>query len=218
MEISWLGHSCFQLRGKNVTLITDPFSPQAGSPGGETSGVGKFSASIVTISHDHPGHNYASGVGGNPRVVRGPGEYEISDVLISGIASYHDNERGKQLGRNTMYVIHMDDLVICHLGDLGHILQAEQLEEVADADVLFIPVSGQHTINAAQAAEVISQIEPRIVIPMHYQPAEAEAPNPLDKFCREMGIERTQGQPKLTIARTTLPAEMQVVLLEIRQK
>lgn len=218
MEISWLGHSCFQLRGKNVTLITDPFSPQADSPTGDASRLGKVSASIVTISHDHPGHHYAMGVGGKPRVVRGPGEYEISDVLITGVASYHDNERGKQFGRNTIYVIHMDDIVICHLGDLGHTLQEEQLEEVADADVLLIPVSGQHTINAAQAAEVISQVEPRIVVPMHYQPAEGDAPNPLDKFCREMGIEATHRQPKLTIARTTLPAEMQVVILETRQK
>ena len=93
MEISWFGHSCFQLRGKNVTLITDPFSPQAGI----STQLGKVSASIVTISHDHPGHNNAVGVGGNPRVVRGPGEYEISDVLITGVASYHDNERGKLL-------------------------------------------------------------------------------------------------------------------------
>jgi len=214
MEISWLGHSCFQLKGKSVTLITDPFSPQAD----DASGLGKFSASIVTISHDHPGHNYAMGVGGNPRVVRGPGEYEISDVLITGVASYHDNERGKALGRNTIYVIHMDDMVICHLGDLGHTLQEEQLEEVADADVLLIPVSGQHTINAAQAAEVISQVEPRIVVPMHYTLPEGDAPNPLEKFCREMGIETSHSQPKLNIARTTLPAETQVIILEKRQK
>ncbi|HEX4715330.1 MAG TPA: MBL fold metallo-hydrolase [Ktedonobacteraceae bacterium] len=214
MEISWLGHSCFQLKGKSVTLITDPFSPQAD----DASGLGKFSASIVTISHDHPGHNYAMGVGGNPRVVRGPGEYEISDVLITGVASYHDNERGKALGRNTIYVIHMDDMVICHLGDLGHTLQEEQLEEVADADVLLIPVSGQHTINAAQAAEVISQGEPRIVVPMHYTLPEGDAPNPLEKFCREMGIEASHSQPKLNIARTTLPAETQVIILEKRQK
>ncbi|HEU5381085.1 MAG TPA: MBL fold metallo-hydrolase [Ktedonobacteraceae bacterium] len=218
MEIFWLGHSCFQLRGKNVTLITDPFSPQADSPTGDASRLGKVSASIVTISHDHPGHNYAMGVSGNPRVVRGPGEYEISDVLITGVASYHDNERGKQFGRNTIYVIHMDDLVICHLGDLGHTLQEEQLEEVADADILLIPVSGQHTIAAAQAAEVISQVEPRIVVPMHYQPTQGDMPNPLDKFCREMGIETAHSQPKLTVARTTLPAEMQVIILETRQK
>lgn len=212
MEISWLGHSCFQIKGKSATLITDPFSPQAG----DASGLGKLSASIVTISHDHQGHNYAVGVGGNPRVVRGPGEYEISDVLITGVPAYHDNERGKVLGRNTIYVIHMDDIVICHLGDLGHTLQEEQLEEVADADVLLIPISGQHTINAAQAAEVISQVEPRLVIPMHYALPEGDAPNPLDKFCREMGIEVGHSQPKLNVARTTLPAETQVVILEAR--
>ncbi len=210
MEISWLGHSCFQLRGKKVTLITDPFSPQAG----EASSLGKISASIVTVSHDHPGHNYIAGLNGNPRVVRGPGEYEISDVLISGVASYHDQERGKKLGRNTIYVIHLDDLVICHLGDLGHTLQEEQLETVADADILLIPISGQHTINATQAAEVISQIEPRIVVPMHYQVLEGDAPDPLNKFCREMGFEAGRSQAKLTISRSSLPTETQVVILD----
>jgi L-ascorbate metabolism protein UlaG (beta-lactamase superfamily) len=210
MEISWFGHSCFQLRGKNVTLITDPFSPQLGYS------LGKISAPIVTISHDHPGHNYASGVGGNPHILRGPGEYEISDVLITGVASYHDNKRGQEHGRNTIYVIHMDDLVICHLGDLGHILQEEQLEEVADADVLLIPIGGQNTINAAQAAEVISQVEPHIIIPMHYSPSTGDTPDPLDKFCREMGIEAINTQPKLSITRSTLPAETQVVILSNR--
>jgi len=210
MEISWLGHSCFQLRGKNVTLITDPFSPQLGHS------LGKISAPIVTISHNHPGHNFASGVDGDPRIVRGPGEYEISDVLITGVASYHDNKHGQELGRNTIYIIHMDDLIICHLGDLGHILQEEQLEEVADADMLLVPIGGQHTINAAQAAEVISQVEPHIVIPMHYSPPIGDVPNPLDKFCREMGIEAINPQPKLSITRSALPAETQVVILSIR--
>ena len=210
MEISWLGHSCFQLRGKNVTLITDPFSPQLGHS------LGKISAPIVTISHNHPGHNFAGGVDGDPRIVRGPGEYEISDVLITGVASYHDNKHGQELGRNTIYVIHMDDLIVCHLGDLGHILQEEQLEEVADADVLLIPIGGQHTINATQAAEVISQVEPHIVIPMHYSPSIGDVPNPLDKFCREMGIEALNPQPKLSITRSALPAETQVVILSSR--
>ena len=210
MEISWLGHSCFQLRGKNVTLITDPFSPQLGHS------LGKISAPIVTISHNHPGHNYTAGINGEPRIVRGPGEYEISDVLITGVASYHDNKHGQELGRNTIYIIHMDDLVICHLGDLGHVLQEEQLEEVADADMLLVPIGGQHTINAAQAAEVISQIEPHIVIPMHYSSPTGDAPSPLDKFCREMGIEAINPQPKLSITRSALPAETQVVILSIR--
>ena len=210
MEISWLGHSCFQLRGKNVTLITDLFSPQLGRS------LGKISAPIVTISHNHPGHNFAGGVDGEPRIVRGPGEYEISDVLITGVASYHDNKHGQELGRNTIYIIHIDDLIICHLGDLGHILQEEQLEEVADADMLLVPIGGQHTINAAQAAEVISQVEPHIVIPMHYSPPIGDVPNPLDKFCREMGIEAINPQPKLSITRSALPAETQVVILSIR--
>src|SRR5579872_2422195 len=212
MEITWLGHSCFQLRGKTVTLITDPFPPQLGYS------LGKVTAPIVTLSHNHAGHNYVQGVGGNPYVVQGPGEYEISEVLITGVASYHDNKRGQEQGRNTIYVIHIDDLVICHLGDLGHILQEEQLEEVADADVLLIPISGQHTINAAQAAEVISQVEPRVVIPMHYHPSTGEGPDPLDKFCREMGVETVTTQPKLLITRNTVPAEMQIVILEARLK
>jgi L-ascorbate metabolism protein UlaG (beta-lactamase superfamily) len=210
MEISWLGHSCFQLRGKNVTLITDPYSPQLGLS------LGKLSAPIVTISHNHPGHNFADAIVGNPRIVSGPGEYEISDVLITGVASYHDNKHGQELGRNTMYVIQIDDLIICHLGDLGHILQEEQLEEVADADVLLIPIGGQHTINAAQAAEVISQVEPHIVIPMHYSSSIGDAANPLDKFCREMGIEAINPQPKVSIIRSALPVETQVVILSSR--
>src|SRR5205085_12031362 len=212
MEILWLGHSCFQLRGKNVTLITDPFSPQLGYS------LGKINAPIVTISHNHNGHNYVQGVGGNPRVVRGPGEYEVSDILITGVASYHDNKRGQELGRNTIYVIHIDDLVVCHLGDLGHTLQEEQLEEVADADILLVPIGGHNTINAAQAAEVISQVEPRIIIPMHYRPSAGETPNPLDKFCREMGVETINTQPRLLITRNNLPAETQVVILESRNR
>ena len=158
------------------------------------------------------------GVGGNPYVVRGPGEYEVSDILITGVASYHDNKRGQELGRNTIYVIHIDDLVVCHLGDLGHTLQEEQLEEVADADVLLVPIGGHNTINAAQAAEVISQVEPRIIIPMHYRPSAGETPNPLDKFCREMGVETINTQPRLLITRNNLPAETQVVILESRNR
>src|SRR6266849_1829566 len=224
MEISWLGHSCFVLRGKNVTLITDPFSPQPGQSQGESLKLSKINALIVTISHNHPGHNFAEGVAGNPRVVRGPGEYEISDVLITGVPSYHDAKRGAERGRNTIYVIHMDDLVICHLGDLGHTLQEEQLEEVADADILLVPISGQNTLSAAQAAEVISQVAPHVVIPMHYRPStgtgsgSGDGPDALDKFCREMGIEAvyTQPQPKLSMLRSTLPVETQVVILSQR--
>lgn len=216
MEISWLGHACFQVRGKNVNLITDPFSPQQAPTPGDLSRLSKINTSIVTISHNHPGHNNYAAVGGSPRVVRGPGEYEISDVLITGISSFHDAKRGQEYGRNTIYVIHMEDVTICHLGDLGHTLLEDQLEEVADADVLLVPIGGQHTLNTAQAAEVVNQVEPRIVIPMHYQPATADGPDPLQKFCKEMGIESMESQPKLVVTRSNLPSETQVVLLSPR--
>lgn len=216
MEITWLGHSCFQLRGKNVILITDPATPQQ-EDAAVPSPLSKVNASIVTVSHNHPGHNYVQGVGGNPRAIRGPGEYEISDVLITGVASYHDDEHGKKLGRNTIYIIHMDDLVICHLGDLGHVLPEELLEEVADADVLLLPIGGGNSINATQAAEIISQVEPRVVIPMHYHPEKTDGiPEQLHKFCREMGVETIEPQPKFTVTKNSLPAAMQVVLLTPR--
>ncbi len=215
MEISWLGHSCFQLRSKNATVVTDPFPPSQGAT--EQSRLNKIHATIVTVSNTHPEHSYSEGVGGKPRIVRGPGEYEISDVLITGVASYHDDQNGKIHGRNTIYVIHIDELVVCHLGTLGHPLQEEQLEEVADADVLFVPIGGDMTLNATQAAEVISQVEPRIVIPMHYQSTPGgEIDLALGTFCREMGIETINPQPKLTVTRNSLPAEMQVVLLLVR--
>ena len=217
MEISWLGHACFQLRGKNAILITDPFPPQAAPVLGESSRKGNLSASIVTVSHTHAMHDFVERVGGNPRVVRGPGEYEIRDVLITGVASYHDSQRGQVHGRNTMYIIHMDDLMLCHLGDLGHTLQESQLEEVADADILFIPIGGGNALNPTQTAEVISQIEPRVVIPMHYPvTATGEISSELTLFCREMGVETIEPQPKLSITRSSLPVEMQVVLLSIR--
>ena len=224
MDITWLGHSCFQVRGRNVTLVTDPFSPQYG----DTTRLSKTNASIVTVSHNHPGHAYVEGIPGingkAPRVVRGPGEYEISDVLITGVASYHDNKQGQEQGRNTIYIIHIDDIAVCHLGDLGHTLQDEQLEEVADADVLLLPIGGKHSINVTQAVEIIGQVEPRIVIPMHYQPIAAdegasEAASPLDKFCREMGVDKNTVQPKFTVTRNTLasaPSELQIILLSPR--
>jgi|SRR5579859_267306 len=214
MEVTWLGHSCFRLRGKEVTVVTDPFGPQLGYS------LGRVNAQIVTISHDHPGHNNAEAVGGNPHVLRGPGEYEIQDVLITAVAAYHDAERGKLLGRNTIYLLRIDDLVVCHLGDLGHLLTDEQRGEMSDVDVLLVPVGGKNTINAAQATEVISQVDPRIIIPMHYATSATEGKveglDPLDKFCREMGIEVVDPQPKLAVTRGSLPAEPQVITLNYR--
>ncbi|HEU5368876.1 MAG TPA: MBL fold metallo-hydrolase, partial [Ktedonobacterales bacterium] len=141
-------------------------------------------------------------------------------VLITAVASYHDAERGKRLGHNTIYLLHIDDLAVCHLGDLGHLLTDNQREAIDDVDVLLVPVGGKNTINAAQATEIISQVDPRVIIPMHYATAATEGKveglDPLEKFCREMGVEVVEPQPKLAVTRGSLPAEPQVITLSYR--
>ena len=131
--------------------------------------MGKPTARIVTVSHQHPGHSYVQGIGGEPKLVTGPGEYEISGVLIIGIATFHDGEGGKKRGKNTVYLMEVDEVSVCHLGDLGHVLTAEQVEEIDNVDVLLLPVGGVSTIDAPMAAEVVRQLEPKVVVPMHYK-------------------------------------------------
>jgi L-ascorbate metabolism protein UlaG (beta-lactamase superfamily) len=214
MELTWLGHSCFRLRGKDATVITDPPSPQTGYS------LGRISADIITISHQHLGHNYIKAITGEPRVVSGPGEYEISQILITGVQTYHDDERGRRLGRNTAYLITMDDVQFCHLGDLGTLLDDSAQEALAGADVVLVPVGGGNALNAERAAEVVAQLEPSIIVPMHYatpnyHPGEVPL-DPLDKFLHEMGVEMTEPLPKAVITKASLPAETQVLLLGYR--
>ena len=212
MELTWLGHSCFRLRGKEATLITDPPDPTTGYS------IGRLSADIVTISHNHPGHNYVKNITGDPKIIDGPGEYEVHQILISGVQTYHDRERGKVLGRNTAYLITMDDVQICQLGDLGDILDDRAQEALSGADVLLVPVGGSAALDAERAVEVIAQIEPRIIVPMHYA-TPAYKPgglDPVDKFLREMGVEASEPLPKLAITKASLPTEPQVVLLTYR--
>jgi L-ascorbate metabolism protein UlaG (beta-lactamase superfamily) len=209
MEISWLGHSCFRIRGNHATVITDPYSPDLGYS------LGKPTARIVTVSHQHPGHCYVQGVGGQPKVVDGAGEYEIGGVLIIGIATFHDAERGVKRGKNTVYLMEIDDISVCHLGDLGHILTGEQVEEIDNVDVLLLPVGGVSTINAPMAAEVVRQLEPKAVIPMHYNtPALGWELEPVERFLREIGAKEVSSQPKLSLTKSNLPVSMQVFLLD----
>ncbi len=212
MEITWLGHACFKIRGKDATIITDPYDKSVGYH------IGKQTADIVTVSHDHPDHNDIAAIGGSPRLVRGPGEYEIKGVLITGIQTHHDAEGGKKRGKNTVYLIELDDVIVCHLGDLGHIPTAAQVEQMSNVDILLVPVGGNYTINATQAAEVISLVEPKIVIPMHYKTDVVKLEiDSLDKFCREMGVKSIQPQPKLAVNKSALPAESQIVVLEYKK-
>ncbi|MCJ7521687.1 MAG: MBL fold metallo-hydrolase [Dehalococcoidia bacterium] len=209
MEIVWLGHSCFKIRGKEAAIVTDPFNKTLGYP------VKKPTASIVTVSHQHPQHSFVEGVTGDPRVVSKPGEYEIANVFINGIATFHDAEKGEQRGKNTVYVIRIEDMSICHLGDLGHVPTAEQIEQMGDIDILMVPVGGGATIGAAAAAETISLLQPKIAIPMHYK---TDVINielaPLGPFLKEMGVKEVVSQPKLNISKSSLPAETSIVVFD----
>ena len=209
MEITWLGHSCFKLKGKQATLITDPCSPELGYS------LGKQTADVITVSHQHPGHSFIDVIGGNPRAVTGPGEYEIKNILIIGVATFHDNNRGSTRGKNTIYLIEMDEVAICHLGDLGHVLTDEHVEELGNVDVLLLPVGGVSTVNAPVASEIVRQLEPKIVIPMHYKTAAIKRElEPVDGFLKEIGAHDINPQAKLSIPKSSLPLSTQVVLLE----
>ena len=208
MDISWLGHSCFRIRGVHATVITDPYSPDLGYS------LGKPTARIVTVSHQHPGHSYVQGIGGEPKLVAGPGEYEISGVLIIGMATFHDGEEGRKRGKNTAYLMEVDEVSVCHLGDLGHVLTTEQVAEIGNVDVLLLPVGGVSTINAPVAAEVVRELEPKAVVPMHYK---TEALNrelePVGRFLKEMGVKEVSSTPKLSFTKANLPISTQVFLL-----
>ncbi len=209
MEISWLGHSCFKIRGNQATIITDPYSPDLGYS------LGKPEARIVTVSHQHPGHSYIEGVGGDPKPVRGPGEYEISGVLIIGTATFHDGETGNKRGKNTVYLMEVDEVSVCHLGDLGHVLTPAQMQEIDNVDVLLIPVGGVSTINAPMAAEVVRRLEPKAVVPMHYKTEALKRElEPVDSFLKEMGVKEVHPQPKLSFTKANLPVSTQVFLLD----
>ena len=209
MDINWLGHSCFKIRGSHATIITDPYSPDLGYS------LGKPTARIVTVSHQHLGHSYVQGIGGEPRLVTGPGEYEISGVLIIGITTFHDAEGGRERGRNTVYLMEIDEVSVCHLGDLGHVLTAEQVEELGNVDVLLLPVGGVSTINAPMAAEVVRQLEPKAVVPMHYKTqALSWELQPVERFLKEIGVKDINPQPKLSFTRSSLPVSTQVFLLD----
>jgi len=213
MEITWLGHSCFRIRGRDATVVLDPCPKSTGYS------IGRPTADIVTVSHDHPGHSNVAAVPGSPRVVEGPGEFEISGALITGIRTYHDDKNGSLRGRNIAYVLEIDDVRVCHLGDLGHVPTATQVEEMSGVDILLTPVGGGNALGASAAAATVSLIEPKLVIPMHYHTPAAKAQlDPLDRFLQEMGAPGAldERQPKLSVTRSTLPSETKVQVLDYR--
>lgn len=206
-KIIWAGQSCFQIsaasKDGSVNIVTDPFEEKTGlkMPG--------FEADILLITHQHYDHNNAKAVKGAPFLIEGPGEYEVKGIFVKGISSFHDDVGGKERGQNTIYAIEAEGVKFCHLGDLGQKqLTEEQLEKIGATDVLMIPVGGTYTISSDEAQKIIGQIEPKIVIPMHYALPKLNIKlDDVGKFLKAMGKNSVESQDKIVVKINSLPKE-----------
>jgi len=216
MHIIWKGQSCFQLltsqkKGEQTSIVIDPFDESIGLK------PPILRADILLITHHHRDHDNIKAIKGNPFIIDGPGEYEIKNIFIQGIPAFHDNVGGKKRGKITIFTIETEEMRICHLGDLGQKeLTSDQLDKIGDVDILMVPVGGIYTVDGTEASRIISQIEPRIVIPMHYRIPKLKIKlEKIDKFLEAMGIKSVEPQNKLLIKRKDLPAEeMKVIVLK----
>lgn len=214
MEITWYGHSCFRLTERNyATVVTDPFDHKK---------VGydalKLKAEIVTVSHDAPGHSYVEAVKGVTHTITGAGEFEIGGVFITAVQTNSGGKKNKDKIRNTLYVFDYDGITVAHLGDLQEVPTQSEVEALGTVNVLLVPVGGGSSLNAAKASEVVSLIEPNIVVPMHYATPKSKIQlDSLNKFLKEMGLGKIETQPSLKITRSGLPEETKVVTLDYQQ-
>ncbi len=210
MEINWYGLSCFRLTERGLaTVVTDPYDSQI---------IGfeplKLRGDIVTVSHDVPGHNFVEAVKPRQHVIDGPGEYEIGGVFITAIQT-NGGKRSKESPRNILCVFDYNEVTVAHLGDLRKTPTQAQIEALGNVNIALVPVGGGGGLNAAKAAEVVSLLEPGIVIPMHYrQPGCKLDLDPLSKFIKEMGLGEVEAVPSLKITRSSVPTETRVVVLE----
>ena len=212
MKVKWLGHSCFLITsGDGVKIITDPYAVGGGinySPIKET-------ADVVVVSHGHDDHSNVSAVQGKPEVVKGNEKKTARGIEFKGIATYHDASQGKRVGLNTVFCFTIDDIKLCHLGDLGHVLSPEQVNEIGAVDILFVPVGGFYTIDASVASQVCDQLKPKIVIPMHFKTPKCAYPIAgVEDFLRGQKNVRWVGGGEVDFERERLPAATEIVLLQ----
>jgi len=228
MEITWLGHSCVRIQGSHIAVVTDPYSSSSGAT------LPKVKADVITVSHEHPDHSNVTAVDGSPRILAGPGEYEVANFYISGMGTprhaklersdedteltedspeISDANFNKQI--NTIYTYRSEGLTLCHLGSIIQPLTSRQLENLNQTDILFIPVGGNSTIPIDRAAQLLNLIGPRIVVPINYQSGGANsAAQPVDNFLQEIGATEVNSQTKLSVTATNLPRDMTVIVLE----
>ncbi len=209
MEITWLGAFCFRIRSREAAILTDPCPKTSGYA------IGKVSADIVTVSSDHPDNSNLTAVSGNPLVIWGPGEYEKAQVLITGIAT--DRQRGTT-SPATAYVIETENLRVCHLGRISHVPTPDEVEEMSGVDLLLVPVGGDGSLEASQAQETITLLEPKLIIPMNYATPAAKAKlDPIEAFLKESGVPASEPQPRLSVNHSSLPHEPTVVILDYKR-
>ena len=214
MELTWYGLSCFRLvERKQATVVTDPYGKTIGFP------ELKLRADVITVSHKARGHSHLSAVSGSKHVLDGPGEYEIGGVFITAVQTNGKNNDDDKELRNTLYVFDYDSITIAHLGDLKRVPSQKEVERLGAVNVALVPVGGGGGLNAAKAAEVISLLEPNIVIPMHYATKDGKLElDSLDKFLKEMGLSKSEAEPSLKVTRSGLPQETRVVVLDYQRK
>jgi L-ascorbate metabolism protein UlaG (beta-lactamase superfamily) len=217
MDITYLGHSSFKIKTKTATVITDPFDPA--TTGLKYSGV---EGEIVTISHSHADHNAANKVAGVKKVIEGPGEYEVMGVSIIGYPSFHDGKSGAERGKNTIFVFEAEGLRIAHLGDLGHTLSDDLVNEMGSIDVLMIPVGGVFTIGPKEAVEIVGKIDPYFTIPMHYKvpelnPQTFAGVESVETFIKEIGM-TVENLPKFTLKREDILEDQSSKIIVLEKK
>jgi L-ascorbate metabolism protein UlaG (beta-lactamase superfamily) len=211
MRVKWLGHACFLITTKGgLRLITDPYAVGGGinySPIRET-------ADVVVVSHGHDDHSNVSAVQGKPEVIRGSGKKTAKSIQFKGVATSHDASQGQQRGTNTVFCFTMDDIKLCHLGDLGHVLSPEQVSEIGAVDILFVPVGGLFTIDASAASQVCDQLKPKVVIPMHFKTPKCAYPIAgVEDFLKDKKNVRRVGDSEVDLERERLPVASEIVLL-----
>ena len=210
MKIKYLGHASFLITSDSgVKIITDPYETGGGLSYGEIA----ESADIVTVSHEHSDHNNVAAVGGNPKVVRGAAK--VKGIEFEAIPCYHDDARGKARGKNTIFYFEVDDIKVCHLGDLGHRLGDTQVTELGGVDILLIPVGGFYTIDARVAIELCGRIKPRVVIPMHYKTDKCDYPIAgVERFLQGKEEVTRSGVSEAEFKKGELPSSTQIIVLK----
>jgi L-ascorbate metabolism protein UlaG (beta-lactamase superfamily) len=215
MEITWYGHSCFRLAERGMATVvfvaidslTVGYEPL------------KLKADIVTSSHDAPGHNYLSAVKGYSHAITGPGEFEIGSVFITGVQMDGQGKKVEEKPRNTLYVFDYMGITVAHLGDMRSVPPQNEIESLGTVHIVLVPVGGGSGLNAAKAAEIVSLLEPNIVIPMHYSTPATKVPlDRLDKFLKEMGMHEAETVPSLKVSKTSLPDETKLVVLDYQRE